>query len=226
MSDIEHRTTNFERLKTNHKIVGLRNMQTPTQPALISALILFFFLVSIPLMAQEIPALQDFNQTRLDYNRSGMLILGSWALGNMVWGGIGANQNTGEVKAFHQMNMYWNAVNLAIAGFGYYQAIKEVPGTDFWATLEAQQSIEKILLINSALDVAYMAGGFYLKERGLRTDNTRLVGFGKSVILQGAFLMAFDAVMFGFHQTHGKEIPGLIQNVSLGLSGVNFRLNF
>mgnify|MGYP006200084509 FL=1 len=226
MSDIERRTTNVDRLKTNHKIVGLRIMQSPTQTALKSALILFFFLMSFPLLAQEIPALQDFNQTRLDYNRSGMLILGSWAIGNMVWGGIGANQSTGEVKAFHQMNLYWNAVNLAIAGFGYYQATKEVPGTDFWATMEAQQSIEKILLVNAALDVAYMAGGLYMKERGMRTDNSRLVGFGKSVILQGAFLMAFDAVMYGFHQAHAGELPGLVQNLSLGPTGFSINIPF
>jgi hypothetical protein len=191
-------------------------MQTPIYPALKSALILFFFLISFPLLAQDIPALQDFNQTRLDYNRSGMLILGSWAIGNMVWGGMGASQTTGEVKAFHQMNVYWNAVNLAIAGFGYYQAIQEVPGTDFWATMEAQQSIENILLVNAALDVAYMAGGLYLKERGLRIENSRLVGFGKSVILQGAFLMTFDAIMYGFHYAHAGELPELVQNISLG----------
>lgn len=175
-------------------------------------------------MAQEIPALQDFNQTRLDYNQKGMLILGSWAIGNMVWGGVGASQSSGEVKAFHQMNVYWNAVNLAIAGFGYYQATKEIPGTDFWATMEAQQSIEKILLVNAALDVAYMAGGLYLKERGLRTDNSRLVGFGKSVILQGAFLMAFDAVMYGFHHAHAGELPELVQNISLGPTGFSIKI--
>jgi hypothetical protein len=212
--------------QTNQKVVGLWTMQTPTQPALKSALILFFFLVSFPLLAQEIPALQDFNQTRLGYNRSGMLILGTWAIGNMVWGGIGASQTSGEVKAFHQMNLYWNSVNLVIAGFGYYQATKEVPGTDFWATMNAQQSIEKILLVNAALDVAYMAGGLYMKERGLRSDNSRLVGFGQSVILQGAFLMAFDAVMYGFHQAHAGELPGLVQNISLGPTGLSFRMTF
>lgn len=189
-------------------------------------MLVLFFATEGMVLAQEFPPLQAFNQTRIDYNQKGMVILGSWAIGNMVWGGIGASQTTGEVKAFHQMNLYWNTVNLAIAGFGYWQATKEVPGTDFWATMEVQQSIEKILLVNAALDVAYMAGGLYMKERGIRKDNSRLVGFGKSVILQGAFLMAFDAVMYGFHQVHGKEIPGLIQNVSFGLSGVNFRMNF
>jgi hypothetical protein len=189
-------------------------------------ILLLVFFLSPNLLAQEIPALTEFNQTRLDYNREGMLILGGWAVSNMVWGGIGASQSTGETKAFHQMNLYWNSVNLLIAGFGYWQATKEVPGTDFWATIEAQQGIEKVLLLNGALDLAYMAGGLYLKERGLRTDNSRLIGFGKSIILQGAFLMAFDGVMYGFHQVHGKELPGLVQNISLGPTGVNFKMNF
>lgn len=189
-------------------------------------LLVIFCFFSIQALAQEIPALADFNQTRLDYNKQGMLILGSWAVGNMVWGGIGASQTTGETKAFHQMNLYWNSVNLVIAGFGYWQATKETPGTDFWATIEAQHGIEKVLLLNGALDLAYMAGGLYMKERGLRKDNPRLIGFGKSVILQGAFLLAFDGVMYGFHQVHGKELPSLVQNISLGPTGVTFRMDF
>jgi hypothetical protein len=194
--------------------------------AFYTVLILGFLSLTQSAIAQEIPALGDFNQTRIDYNQKGMIILGSWALGNMVWGGIGASQTTGEAKAFHQMNLYWNSVNLVIAGFGYWQATKETPGADFWATMEAQQGIEKVLLFNGALDLAYMAGGLYMKERGLRKSNERLIGFGKSVILQGAFLLAFDGVMYGFHQAHGKELPELVQNISLGPTGVHFRMNF
>lgn len=182
-------------------------------------LVFLFFLISAEILAQEIPALKEFNQVRLNHNQKGMMILGTWAIGNMVWGGIGASQTTGETKAFHQMNLYWNSVNLLIAGLGYWQATKEVPGTDFWATMESQQSIEKILLVNAALDVAYMSGGLYLKERGLRTDNSQLIGFGKSIILQGAFLMAFDGIMYGFHHAHAKELPELVQNISLGPTG-------
>ena len=182
--------------------------------------IFLFVLISLQAAhAQEISGLENFNKIRVDYNQKGMLILGSWAVGNMIWAGIGASQTSGEVKAFHQMNMYWNTVNLAIAGLGYWQATKEVPGGEFWTTLEAQQKIEKILLFNAALDVAYMAGGLYLKERGFRKDNERLVGFGKSIILQGAFLLVFDGIMFGVHTNHAQELPDLVQNLSLGPQG-------
>lgn len=194
-------------------------MQNSNTPIFFTLALIVVFFFPAEVFAQDIPQLQDFNQTRIDYNQKGMIILGSWAVGNMVWGGIGASQTSGQTKAFHQMNLYWNSVNLIIAGVGYWQATKENPGTDFWATMEAQQSIEKILLFNAGLDLAYIAGGFYLKERGLRNEKDQLIGFGKSVILQGGFLLAFDAVMYGFHQTHSKELQEIMQNISLGPTG-------
>jgi hypothetical protein len=199
-------------------------MKNPYTPIFFTLALLLVFFFPSEVFAQNIPQLQDFNQTRIDYNQKGMVILGSWAVGNMVWGGIGASQTTGETKAFHQMNLYWNSVNLVIAGFGYWQATKETPGTDFWVTMEAQHGIEKVLLFNGALDLAYLAGGLYMKERGFRNGNERLIGFGKSVILQGAFLMAFDGVMYGFHQAHAKELPELVQHISLGPTGFSVRI--
>ena len=201
-------------------------MKNSPIPIFFIAVLILVFLFPSEILAQNIPQLQDFNANRIDYNQKGMVILGSWAIGNMLWGGIAASQTSGEVKAFHQMNLYWNSVNLLIAGFGYWQATKESPGTDFWATIEAQQGIEKVLLFNGALDLAYVAGGFYLKERGLRKGNNRLIGFGKSIILQGAFLMAFDGVMYGFHHLHANELPELVQNISLGPTGLSVRILF
>jgi hypothetical protein len=199
----------------------MKNSNTPIFFTLALISVVFF---PMEVFTQNIPQLQDFNQTRIDYNQKGMVILGSWAVGNMVWGGIGASQTSGETKAFHQMNLYWNSVNLALAGFGYWQATKEVPGTDFWATMESQQGIEKVLLFNAALDLAYITGGLYMKERGLRKGNERLIGFGKSLILQGAFLMAFDGILYGFHQAHANELPALVQHINLGPTGFSFRI--
>jgi hypothetical protein len=71
-----------------------------------------------------------------------------------------------------------------------------------------------------------MAGGSFKKERGLRKSNERVIGFGKSVILQGALLLGFDGVIYSFHLALGKELPELVQNISLGPTGVHFRMNF
>ncbi len=187
-------------------------------------IVLLLFFIPWEAFSQEIPELNAFNETRINYNESGMIILGSWAIGNMIWGGIGASNSSGQTKAFHQMNLYWNSVNLIIAGFGYWQASREIPGNDFFETLDAQQKIEKILLFNAGLDLAYMAGGMYLKERGLRLNKDKFIGFGKSIILQGAFLLTFDAVMYTFHAVHAKELPAIMKHVSIHPNGFTMNI--
>ncbi|WP_194777365.1 DUF6992 family protein [Pararhodonellum marinum] len=188
----------------------------------------FALLMTLPqaVQAQNGEEWIPFNQKRLDYNRKGMLILGSWAVGNMILGGALAGKTYGEVKAFHQMNLYWNSVNLLIAGFGYYGATREIPSQDFWETIQAQQSIEKILLVNAALDVAYMAGGFWLQERGKRLDKPQFIGFGKSVVLQGAFLMSFDVILYLFHRNHAVELPKILESIRITENGLGLLLTF
>jgi hypothetical protein len=161
---------------------------------------------SLPALAQDSAALEVFHATRLEYNRHGMWILGSWAILNLIFGTVKSFETKGEVKAFHQMNGYWNLVNLGIAGYGYWQASQISLAVNFWEVLTAQQQIEKVLLFNAALDLGYMAIGFFLVERGLRLEKERWIGFGKSILLQGAFLLLFDGILVGFQLELGAEL--------------------
>ncbi|MCM0042374.1 MAG: hypothetical protein NBV61_06370 [Algoriphagus sp.] len=162
--------------------------------------------LALPALAQDSTALELFNSTRLDYNRCGMWILGSWALLNILIGALSAVLTRGQVQAFHQMNFYWNLVNLGIAGFGLWQANQISFPIFFWEVIRAQQQIEKILLFNTALDLVYMAIGFFLIEKGLRMEKERWIGFGKSILLQGAFLLLFDGILVGYQQELGMEL--------------------
>ena len=56
----------------------------------------------------------------LRINNLGMVVLGSWALVNLSAGAYGWSRNTGQRAYFHQMNFFWNTVNLSIAGFALY----------------------------------------------------------------------------------------------------------
>ncbi|MEO0626280.1 MAG: hypothetical protein AAFY91_04785, partial [Bacteroidota bacterium] len=69
---------------------------------------------------------------------------------------------------------------------------------DLATGLSKHQSFQKILLFNAGLDVGYIVGGFYLQERARRPDvnSDRLRGFGKAIVLQGSFLMAFDLINY------------------------------
>jgi hypothetical protein len=173
-----------------------------------------FFVFALPVGAQGFADLEVINQTRLDYNLKGMLILGTWAMVNLILGALASFRTSGQTQAFHQMNAYWNVVNLGIAGFGFWQAT-QVAALNFWEVLVAQQQIEKVLLFNAALDLGYMAIGLLLIERGRRLEKQRWMGFGKSILLQGAFLLLFDSILYGFQQQLGIELLELGKGIAL-----------
>lgn len=164
-----------------------------------------FFVFTLPVAAQGLADLEVINQTRLDYNQQGMLILGTWAVVNLILGAVASFRTSGQTQAFHQMNAYWNVVNLGIAAYGFWQA-SQVTVLNFWEVLLAQHQIEKVLLANAALDFGYIALGLYLIEKGRRLEKDKWLGFGKSIILQGAFLLLFDAILYGFQQQLGIEL--------------------
>jgi len=177
-------------------------------------------------MTQSDLLLEDFNRNRLQKQKTGMLILGGWAVGNIASGIILSGQREGSDKYFHAMNAGWNAVNLIIAGFGYYGAFKGDPASfDLYQTVQEQHKFQKILLFNAGLDIGYMAGGLYLIERSKNTSKNpeRLKGFGQSIILQGGFLFAFDLVNFFVHSGHNEELKQWLSSVrfdgqSIGLT--------
>jgi hypothetical protein len=178
--------------------------------------------------AQSTDDLLNFNEQRLNYNQKGMLILGSWALSNMALSSVKLQSANPEVKAYHQMNLAWNAVNLAIAGFGYYGSISASADLSLTESIIEQNKISKILLFNSALDLGYMVGGAYLMERSKNSDQkSRLNGFGKAVIVNGAFLLVFDSIMYYMHASNESSvlIP-LLEKVQIGSNSFGFQWQF
>ena len=89
-----------------------------------SKCIILTLILSIGLQAAQTQNLDSFNEDRLKRTQQGMLVLGSWATTNIITSPILANNSSGSDKYFHQMNGYWNSVNLIIAGFGYFRARK------------------------------------------------------------------------------------------------------
>lgn len=177
--------------------------------------------------------LLEYNQDRLLKQKRAMIVLGSWAVANMAVGAGLQGNATGTTKYFHQMNLGWNAVNLTIAGIGYWGLTKVDAGSfDLAAGLQEAQRFQKILLFNAGLDVGYMMGGVYLMERSKNTpidkNPDRLKGFGQSILLQGAFLFAFDLTTYLILANDNQTIPALLDQLELGLlgSGIGLRYHF
>ena len=171
----------------------------------------------------------QFYKQSLSTNNTGMYILGSWAVANMVAGGYGWSQTTGQTKYFHQMNLFWNTVNLSIAGFALYSnltnSFTDLPAMEM---MEKHTKTENFYLINAGLDVLYVGTGFLLKH--LATQKPKrydlLKGYGNSIILQGSFLFIFDLVMWKIQHDHRLNF---MQNLSFNflpeISGFRLALN-
>ncbi len=170
--------------------------------------------------------LQLFNQERLEISKKSMFVLGGWSVTNMAVGGILSTQTEGSTKYFHQMNGIWNVINLSIAAGGYFGVRKDLKKEN-WTLSESvteQHKMQKVLLFNAGLDLAYMATGVYLIERSKNDlDNQdRWKGFGQSLLLQGGFLFVFDIVQNQLHQKHGKQLAAFLENTSVSVSPVGF----
>lgn len=188
------------------------------------SIILVLALGSIALNAQSLEAEWEAEK---DYRKTGMLILGGWAVTNIA-GGLALRSNTtGSTRRFHEMNAIWNSVNLGIAAFGYFGAVNLANPETALDLYKTQVSMDKILLFNAGLDLAYIAGGVYLMERAKSASKNanRLKGYGRSVVMQGAFLFVFDVAMVLVH----KSIllgDNLILSLRSVPSGISATLNF
>jgi hypothetical protein len=186
-----------------------------------SYLTALFLINTIFIYAQNID-LQAFNTKRITDSKTDMLILGSWALGNMAVSGILlANTEGGVAKGYHQMNIGWNAVNLTIAGLGYLAAMKSNPASfDLFSSIDEHYKLQKIFLFNAGLDVGYMAAGAYVMERSKSSlkNPEQLKGFGQAIIINGAFLFVFDLANYFIQSGQNDKIKLLLTGNGMGLS--------
>lgn len=154
--------------------------------------------------------------------KTGMIVLGSWATLNILTGSFGFYSSENDRKYFHQMNAAWNLVNLGIAGFGYRGASTIDANQSYSAALDDVHNFEKILLINAGLDILYIGTGAWLWKNGVSTNSERKIGYGRSIILQGGFLLAFDLVLYAIHNKHTAQLLQVSEHLSFNGNGFIF----
>lgn len=181
------------------------------------SLFLTIFMVFLAFNAMgQTDALAQFNKERLQVNKVGMIVLTSWAVGNIGVNGFLTRNSSGSDGHFYRMNIYWNLVNLALAVPGLrYSLLTDPTSLDLAATVKDYHQMGKIVLVNAALDVAYVTGGFLMKELAKNNEKRRniLDGYGRSLILQGGFLLVFDAILYMAIQSKGSGLTKILENV-------------
>ena len=178
-----------------------------------------FILVLILVISASFAEAQNnypsFYEKSMSINNTGMFVLGSWAIANIAIGAYGWANKSGQSKYFHQMNLFWNTVNLSIAGFALYSNFSgDISSMTASEMMSEHSKVERLYLINAGLDVLYVGTGFLLKH--LAENNSKrhdlLKGYGNSVILQGSFLFVFDLIMYGIQHIRKMSFT---ENLSL-----------
>lgn len=162
----------------------------------------------VPAMPAEVllPLARGAHRTEL----RGMGILGSWAVTNLAAGTVGwALADDPRIRSFHAGNALWNTVNLGLAAGPLLTRRRppELP-LDHAEVLRRSDTLDRALLFNAGLDVGYMAGGLAVREYGLRREDGRFQGFGEALLLQGAFLFAFDVGLYLSHRRWTRRLLG------------------
>ena len=174
--------------------------------------------------------LVKFEQERVRYSKNAMIGLAGWSVANIVGSGIATNTRNKEMRYFHQMNVMWGGINLAIAGLGYWGAGREkIDNPTLESAQKHQRKIEKTYLINAGLDVVYVGAGLLMNKTSDNQKNPeKFKGYGNSIMMQGGFLLLYDAVMYAIHRKHGKQLKGMGEKLTFnaGPGAVSLTYNF
>ncbi len=175
-----------------------------------------FLLLTTVVFGQQ-AALNTFNEQRVKTSNTGLKVLGAWSAANIIYGAIAAQNAEGSSKYFHEMNAIFNGVTLGISALGYFTTKKE-GALSLAESIKKQHGVEKLFLFNAGLDLAYIAGGAYIQEKGKTSEKNslRYNGYGRSIMIQGGALFLFDGIMYAVHNKHGKKLDEMTSKISLG----------
>ena len=155
------------------------------------------------LLSTTAPAWLAAYQSREQLLGHGLAVLGLWALLNLLGSGyqLPRTDVRGWQHHFHFMNAGWGFINAVLAAVGLMRTHPGHPplGLTPAGALAEQTLLVRVFLVNAALDVGYVLVGRWLQYRATAPAARRperLLGYGRSVQLQGAFLLVFDLAMW------------------------------
>jgi hypothetical protein len=202
------------------------------------ALTIILILFCASAFAQD--SLKYYNNLRINTTSSGMKVLGGWGILNLGTGAIwGWNNKSTSVYAdlggsqvayskgisregqyFFQMNTIWGAVDFGTALLGYANIQKyRKKNLNAAETLEQQKKLEKIFLVNGALDIGYLGVGTYLKLAGDSRKSPMMKGYGESILMQGGFLLIFDGLMYHAEKRNGTRLRNFLEKHPISFDG-------
>ena len=179
---------------------------------------LFFTAIFNDIPLEEIvDELKDFDERfRLILSRH-LAILGWWCLVNLLAAFVGIYFSSNWWWYFFVMNVSWALINLAVVYFLFKHVLfQRYRDGNTFDRFEVQYHVDKMMLLNIGLDLAYIMTGLFLYTLSL-IPNIYLpemwLGFGYSVVLQGAFLFFQDHYIHWLHRINFKKAKPYLERL-------------
>ena len=136
-------------------------------------------------------------QRFLSVERTLTKTLVSWSVASIALGTsialTGHKFDKKNVIEFGRQTAAWGGVDLLIVGAGYLAQRRR--GTLSEEQTQRQiRNLRRLLVINSVVDVGYMAGGIAILKRSMQKKSSFRMGpgDGSAIVIQGAFLFVLD----------------------------------
>lgn len=172
-------------------------------------------------MVADIPLEEIVDEVR-DFDHRFKLILRKhtsiytiWSLLSILGGIIGMFLLEGKWWYFSTMNLAWGAINylLVLHLYNHTFFLRFMKGNVF-DRFEVHWHVENMLWLNIGLDTAYIFAGLFLWALGINPaigDSPMWLGFGISVIIQGAFLFGMDNIVRILHRRNLRKCQPFLE---------------
>lgn len=142
---------------------------------------------------------------------TGMAVLMSWSVMNIMLGSIGMylTSKTKNFFYFYQMNLFWNIVNLVVGFFGmvYTESFyRETVSVGY--VVDTISWFQTLLALNIPMNLVYATIGSILLYFMKRHPSQRMQEYGYAIVLQAFFLFLFDTTMFAYSFVTLQEVIG------------------
>ena len=177
----------------------------------------------------DVDSLKEFYDLKNKITHDGMYVLGGWGAANLVSGVVASVNLEGTEQYFFQMNAFWGGVNLLISYTSLRALQKTANEPNFIGYAEMdQRKTERIFLINAGLDMLYIGAGLAMIDGNESGDFNpqRIEGYGQSFVVQGAFLLGFDLIMYYMHKRNKKKhLNPLLKGLQVNGMGITYHFN-
>ena len=129
-------------------------------------------------------------EQRLAWQHEADRALLTWGVASLLGGGLFSLTDIGD---FGLMTAGWGAVNTAFAARSLLNpTIFDPERNDISELLRYEQRYNRIVAINTGLNVSYIAIGLGMNQYG---EARRTREFGAAIFTQGAFLLVYDSIL-------------------------------